>query len=197
MALQKLSGRSSLQAPKAQGRLPLAGYLTGRLLEGGPALKPSRREPQEGRIQEAGHKRTDSQKPATRRPTPRCRPQEGRLPASGQDCTLKDCTHITVTRWGVATVKPATPESWSTHGHSAPYGSAIPRPARHCCHVDHDATHDRLLVQPAGGRPLQPERRSKAAKPPPVRLGCSRRWLIGSHNDKPPVGICRTYHPTS
>ena len=23
-----------------------------------------------------------------------------------------------------------------------------------------------------------------------------RRRLTGSHNDKPPVGICRTYHPT-
>ena len=23
-----------------------------------------------------------------------------------------------------------------------------------------------------------------------------RRRLTGSHNDKPPIGICRTYHPT-
>ena len=80
-------------------------------------------------------------------------------------CTIKE------TRRGKATVKPATPESRSTHGHSAPYGSAIPRPARHCSHVDHDATHDGLSVRPAGGGPLQPERRSKAVKPPYSRPG--------------------------
>ena len=42
------------------------------------------------------------------------------------------------------------------------------RPARHCCHVDPDVTHDGLPAQPTGGGPLQAERRPKAARPPPV-----------------------------
>ena len=57
-------------------------------------------------------------------------------------------------RRGVVTVQPATPESRSMHGHSAPYGSAIPRPARHCCHVDRDATHDRRQYGPRAAGPF-------------------------------------------
>ena len=142
---KKLPGQSSLQASRAQGRLPLAGYHPGRLLEGDPASKtfPKRTtrwptpgsRPQEDRLTEAGH-------------------EEDRLPEAGQDCTLKGCTHITVMRRGVATVQPATPESRSMHGHSAPYGSAIPRPARHCCHVDREATHDRRQYGPRAAGPF-------------------------------------------
>ena len=142
---EKLSGQSSLQASKGWGRLPLAGYPQGRLPEGDPASKtfPKRAtrwpipgsRPQEDRLPEAGH-------------------EEGRLPEAGQDYTHQGCTHITVIRRGVATVQPATPESRSTHGHSAPYGSAIPRPARHCCHVDRDVTHNRRQYGPRTAGPF-------------------------------------------
>ena len=97
---EKLSGQSSLQASRAWGRLPLAGYPQGRLPEGDPASEtfpkkatrwptPGSR-PQEDRLPEAGH-------------------EEGRLPEAGQDCTHQGCTHITVIRRGVAAVQPATP----------------------------------------------------------------------------------------
>ena len=142
---EKLSGRSGLQASKTQGRLPLVGYLTGRLPEGDPTSK---------NLPEDNHKMADSQKPAISRPTPRSRPQEDRLPEAGQDCTHQGCAHITMMRRGVAIVQPATPESRSMHGHSAPYGSAIPRPARHCCHVDRDVTHDRRQYGPRAAGPF-------------------------------------------
>lgn len=116
---EKLAGQSSLQASRAWGCLPLAGCPQGRLPEGDPASKTF-------------------PKKATRWPSPGSRPQEDRLPKAGQDCT-----HITVIRRGVAAVQPTTPESRNMLGHRAPYGSAIPRPARHCSHVDLDVTHDR------------------------------------------------------
>ena len=142
---EKLPGQSSLQASRARGRLPLAGYPQGRLPEGDPASKtfPKRAtrwqtpgsRPQEDRLPEAGH-------------------EEGRLLEAGQDCTHQGCTHIMVIRRGVAAVQPATPESRSMHGHSAPYGSAIPRPARHCSHVDCDVTHDRRQYGPRAAGPF-------------------------------------------
>src|SRR4051812_42238788 len=55
--------------------------------------------------------RAGSEKPATRRPTPR-----GRLPRRGQDRALEARTHIMAMGRGVATVKPATPETRSTLG---------------------------------------------------------------------------------
>ena len=114
---EKLSGQLSLQASRAWGRLPLAGYTQDRLPEGDPALKtfpkkatrwptPGSR-PQEDRLPEAGH-------------------EEGRLPEAGQECTHQGCTHITVIRRGMAAVQPITPESRNMHGHRAPYGLAIP-----------------------------------------------------------------------
>ena len=63
--------------------------------------------------------------------------------------------------------------------HSAPYGVAMTRPVRHCCHVDPDATHDGLSARPTGGGPLQAERRPKAARPPLVGLGRSRLPIVG------------------
>ena len=145
---EKLSGQSSLQAPRARGRLPLAGYPQGRLPEGDPAsktfLKKSTRwptpgsRPQEDRLPEAGH-------------------EESRLPEAGQDCTHQGCTHITVIRRGVAAVQPTTPESRNRHGHRAPYGSAIPRPARHCSHVGLDVTHDRCQYGPWAAGPFARE----------------------------------------
>ena len=131
---EKLRGQSSLQASRARGRLPLAGYLQGRLLEGDPASKtfpkkatrwptPGSR-PQEDRLPEAGH-------------------EDGRLPEAGQDCTHQDCIHITLIRRGMAAVQPTIPESRNRHGHRAPYGSAISRPAWHCSHVDLAVTHDK------------------------------------------------------
>ena len=142
---EKLSGQLSLQAPRARGRLPLAGYPHGRLPEGDPASKTfpkkATRWPtpgswhQEDRLPEAGH-------------------EEGRLPKAGQDCIHQGCTHITVIRRGVAAVQPTTPESRSMHGHSAPYRSAVPRPARHCCYVDRDVTHDRRQYGPRAAGPF-------------------------------------------
>ena len=97
---EKLPGQSSLQASRAQGRLPLAGYYLGRLAEGDLASKtfPKRTtrwptpgsRPQEDRLPEAGH-------------------EEGQIPEDGQGCTLRGSAHITVMRRGVATVQPATP----------------------------------------------------------------------------------------
>ena len=114
---KKLSGQSSLQASRAWGRLPPAGYPQGRLPEGDPASETFPKEamrwptpgsrPQEDRLPEAGH-------------------EGSRLPEAGQDCTHQDCIHITVIRRGVAAVQPTTPESRNRHGHRAPCGSAIP-----------------------------------------------------------------------
>ena len=63
--------------------------------------------------------------------------------------------------------------------HSAPYGVAITRPARHYCHVDPDVTHDELSARPMGGGPLQAERHPKAARPPPVGPRQSRLSTVG------------------
>ena len=101
MVLQKLSGRLSLQAFEALGRLPLADYRRGRLSKGDPAP-------------------VTSPKMVARWPTPGSRRQEDRLPRAshearrlhkaGQDRTHQNYTHITVTRRGVATVRPTTPK---------------------------------------------------------------------------------------
>ena len=142
---EKLSGHSSLQASRAWGRLPPAGYPQGRLPEGDPASKtfpkkatrwptPGSR-PQEDRLPEAGH-------------------EESRLPEAGQDCTHQDCIHITVIRRGMATVQPTTPESRNRHGHRAPYGSAISRPARHYSHVGLNVIQDRRQYGPRAEGPL-------------------------------------------
>ena len=159
---KKLSGQSSLQASRAWGRLPPAGYPQGRLPEGNPASEtfPTK---------------------ATRWPTPGSRPQEDRLPEAGheesrlpeadqdcthQDCPHQDCIHITQIRWGVAAVQPTTPESRNRHGHRAPYGSAISRPARHCSHVDLDVTHDRRQYCPRVAGPFsQREARRRPGLP--------------------------------
>ena len=142
---EKLSDHSSLQASRAWGRLPLAGYPQGRLPEGDPASKtfpkkatrwptPGSR-PQEDRLLEAGH-------------------EENRLPEAGQDCTNQDCIHIMVIRRGVAAVQPTTPESRNRHGHRAPYGSAISCPVRHCSHVDLNVTHDIRQYGPRAAGPF-------------------------------------------
>ena len=121
-----------------------------------------------------------SKRPAAgRRQGSASHPEVGRLLAGGLAYTLKVCTHITAIRRGVATVKPATPESLSEHGHIAPYRVAIPRPVRHCCHVDHDVTHGGLSVRPVGGGPLLPERHPRAAWPPIVGQGCGRLPIAG------------------
>ena len=142
---EKLSGHSSLQVSRAWGRLPPAGYPLGRLPEGDTASKtfpkkatrwptPGSR-PQEDRLPEAGH-------------------EESRLPETGQDCTHQDCIHITVIRRGMVAVQPTTPETRNKHDHRAPYGSAIPRPTRHCSHVDLDVTHDRRQYGPRAAGPF-------------------------------------------
>ena len=66
-----MMGRSSLQAPKAYGRLPLAGYLTGRLLEGGPTLKADSKKPaiEDADFPEPATKNADSKKLAKTAPT--------------------------------------------------------------------------------------------------------------------------------
>ena len=69
--------------------------------------------------------------------------EERRLQEAGQDRNHQSHTHITVTRRGVATVLPTTPEARGKHGHRTPYGTAISRPARHCSHVGLNVTHDR------------------------------------------------------
>ena len=142
---KKLSGHSSLQASRAWGRLPPAGYPQGRLPEGDPASETF-------------------PKKATRWPTPGSRPQEDRLPEAGheesrlleasQGCTHQDCIHIMVIRRGVAAVQPTTPESRNMHGHRASYGSAIPRPAWHFSHVDLDVTHDMRQYGPRAAGPF-------------------------------------------
>ena len=78
--------------------------------------------------EKAGHVTTDSKKPATSRPTPRSQP-----PAGGLDYALKVCTNVMAMGRGVATVKPAAPESQNTHGYSTSYGAAMTRPAWHYC----------------------------------------------------------------
>ena len=106
--------------------------------------RPTRR----SRLQDA-----DSKKPA---PIKRSRPYPQSLhPPSGDETGrgYSEACH------------PRIPEhAW----HSAPYGVAMTRPARHCCHVDPDVIHDGLPVRPTGGGPLRAERHPKAAWPPPV-----------------------------
>ena len=71
-----------------------------------------------------------------------------------------------VIRRGVVAVWPTTPESRSRHGHRAPYGSAIPRPARHCSHVGLDFTHDRCQYGPRVAGPYsQREARRRPGLP--------------------------------
>ena len=90
-------------------------------------------------------KNTDSQKAGH---------EEHRLQEAGQDRTHQYCAHITVTRRGVATVQPTTPESRRGHGHRTPYGSAVSRPARHCSHVGLDVIHDRCQYGPWAAGPF-------------------------------------------
>ena len=157
MVLQKLSGRLSLQAFEALGRLPLADYRRGRLSKGDPAP-------------------VTSPKMVARWPTPGSRHQEDRLPRAshearrlhkaGQDRTHQNYTHITVTRRGVATVRPTTPEARGRHGHRTPYGSAISRPARHCSHAGLNVIHDRRQYGPRAAGPFsQREARRRPGLP--------------------------------
>ena len=143
--LKKLSGHLSLQAFEALGRLPPADHPRGRLSEGDPVPETF-------------------PKKATKWPTPGSRLQKDRLPKAGheerrlqeagQDRTHQNYAHIMVTRRGVATVRPTTPESRSRHGHRTPYGSAISRPARHCSHVGLDVIHDRRQYGPRAAGPF-------------------------------------------
>ena len=87
----------------------------------------------------------DSRKPAVKK-------ADSQKPA--KTATHQGCAHITVIRWGVAAVQPTTPESRNMHGHRAPYGLAIPRPARHCSHVGLDVTHDRRQYGPRAAGPF-------------------------------------------
>ena len=92
-------------------------------------------------------KRADSTKPAKTTPT-------------------KNYTHITVTRRGVATVQPTTPEARGRHGHRTPYGTAISRPARHCSHAGLNVTHDRRQYGPRAAGPFsQREARRRPGLP--------------------------------
>ena len=59
-----------------------------------------------------------------------------------------------VTRRGVATVRPTSPEVRGRHGHRTPYGSAISRPARHCSHVGLNVIHDRRQYGPRAAGPF-------------------------------------------
>ncbi len=62
--------------------------------------------------------------------------------------TTPSHSHITVTRRGVATVRPTTPEARGGHGYRGPYGTTVSRAARHCSHVGLDVTHDRCQYNP-------------------------------------------------
>ena len=156
--------RSGSQESKTWGRLPLAGCLPGRLSEGSPTLALMKKA-REGRLQEAGHEKADSKKPA---PTKQSRLHPRSLhPPNGDvtGCGYSKACH------------PRIPEhTW----HSAPYGVAMTRPARHCCHADPDATHDGLSARPTGGGPLRAERHPKAAWPPPVGPRRGRLPAAGS-----------------
>ena len=55
---------------------------------------------------------------------------------------------------GEATVRPTTPEARGRHGHRTPYGTAIPRPARHCSHTSLDVTHGRHRYGPRAAGPF-------------------------------------------
>ena len=157
MVLQKLSGRLSLQAFEALGRLPLADYRRGRLSKGDPAP-------------------VTSPKMVARWPTPGSRRQEDRLPrasheacrlqTAGQYRTHQNYAHIMVIRRGVATVRSTIPEARGRHGHRTPYGSAISRPARHCSHAGLNVIHDERQYGPQAAGPLgQREARRRPSLP--------------------------------
>ena len=106
-------------------------------MKGGPAS--SYLPPQDNRVV------ADSKKPASK---------ERRLQEAGRDPNHQSYAHITVTRRGVATVRPTTPEARGKHGHRTPDGTAISRPARHCSHASLDVTHDRRQYGPRAAGPF-------------------------------------------
>ena len=87
----------------------------------------------------------DSKKPAKKN-------ADSKEPA--ETTTTPNHSHITATRWGVATVRPTTPEARGGHGYRRPYGTAISRAARHCSHASLDVTHDRLPYGPRAAGPF-------------------------------------------
>ena len=181
MVLQKLSGRLSLQAFEALGRLPLADYRRGRLFKGDPAP-------------------VTSPKMVARWPTPGSRRQEDRLPRAnhearrlhkaGQDRTHQNYTHITVTRRGVATVRPTTPEARGRHGHRTPYGSAISRPARHCSHAGLNVIRDRRQYGPRVAGPFsQREARRRPGLPQSAKAALPQVAEQGGMRRRRPRGL--------
>ena len=109
----------------------------------------------------------DSRKPAVKdAASPEAGLEERRLQEAGQDRNHQSYAHITVTRRGVATVRPTTPEARGRHGHRTPYGTAISRPARHCSHAGLNVTHDRRQYGPRAAGPFsQREARRRPGLP--------------------------------
>ncbi len=97
---------------------------------------------------------------------PRASHEARRLHKAGRGRTYQNYTHITVTRRGVATVRPTTPGARGRHGHRTPYGTAISRPARHCSHASLDVTHGRRQYGPRAAGPFsQREARRRPGLP--------------------------------
>ena len=74
----------------------------------------------------------------------------GRIPEGGYEAAgfqqaapraLKVRTYITMTGRGVATMRPATPESWTKRGYSKGVPGGCPHPAGYCSHAAHDITY--------------------------------------------------------
>ena len=113
----------------------------------------------------------DSRKPAMENAdSQRAGHGERRLQEAGRDRTHQNYAHITVTRRGVATVRPTTPESRGRHGHRTPYGSAISRPARPCSHAGLNVIRDRRQYGPRAAGPFsQREARRRPGLPPSAK----------------------------
>ena len=125
-----------LQALQALDRLPWPASPEADSREAAqPQQPPPTGHPRGGRLQEAGL-------------------EERRLQEAGRDHNHQSYTHITVTRRGVATVRPTTPEARGGHGYRRPYGTAVSRAARHCSHAGLDVTHDRLPYGPRAAGPF-------------------------------------------
>ena len=108
----------------------------------------------------------DSRKPAKEdadSPEPAMKSADSKKPA--KTATTQATPH-SGDKTGVATVRPTTPEARGRHGHRTPYGTAIPRPARHCRHAGLNVTHDRRRYGPRAAGPFsQREARRRPGLP--------------------------------
>ena len=139
-------------------------------------LRPAvRRRPRPKNLQEESPERAGSMKPATRRPTPRsCPPLSGRPRSCPQN--LHPHNGDETGRGYSETCHPRIPEhAWPQYAVRA----ALTRLARHCCHIDHDVTHDETSIRPMGGGTHPSWSHLKVAGPPPVGLGYGRFQLAG------------------